>query len=124
VSGQLSFIRNALLAPLDLIMFSKTRRKIITREELEQQSAGPALNGLLHLFSQHFNSLDLIEFICGIVDTEYFDEVRPVFELASKQCPELLCLGIAQFNVRIKRRRIVFVNIYGFPRSSLLGIQS
>ena len=98
ISGQLAFIRCALLAPLDLISFAKAGRRIIAAEDIDSYSNGPTKNALFHLLNQHWNSLELIELLCSVTDSEFYGEVRPIFEIASKQCPELLCLGLACYD--------------------------
>lgn len=47
------------------------------------------------LASQTWNSMELFEFTANIIDTENFEDAKPIFELASRQCPELLCIALA-----------------------------
>lgn len=50
------------------------------------------------MVSSSWNCFDLLEFTGFLIDTEYFEDVKPIFEMASRQCPELLCIGLASLN--------------------------
>jgi hypothetical protein len=98
IPGQLSFIRSALLAPVELLTFAKAGRKIIQGEDVDGVVHGATKHALCHLLPQHWNSLELLELLCSVTESEFYNDVRPIFELASKQAPELLCLGLACFD--------------------------
>lgn len=98
VKGQLSLIFNLLLLGSDMINFgSFPASKVISSDDLNLSTAATK-NLLLSLSGQTWNCYELYELSCKLVDTEFFEDVRPIFELASRQCSELLCIALAMFN--------------------------
>lgn len=101
VKGQLSLIYNLLLLGPELINFGLfPASKVISNDDLNLSTAATK-NILTSLSSQTWNCYEIYELSCKLVDTEFFEDVRPVFELASRQCSELLCIALAMFNVRM-----------------------
>lgn len=47
------------------------------------------------LLTQTWNSLALIDFCARMIDSEFFEDAKPIYEMACRQCPELLCIGLA-----------------------------
>lgn len=98
LKGQLAFIYNTLLVAPEVISFSLfATRKIITSDDFSS-APGSIRNISGSLISSTWNCLDLLEFTGMLIDTEYFEDVKPIFEMASRQCPELLCIGLASLN--------------------------
>ena len=98
IRGQISFIRYSLLLPSDVFNYSWFHsRKVIPLEEVHM-AVGATKNTLSLLYSQTWNCLELMDFISRLVDTDYFDEIRPIFELASRQSPEILCIALSILN--------------------------
>lgn len=98
MKGQLAFLYNALLLSQETLNFSLFPcRKIIVPEDF---SSAPASTRNLSgpLISSTWNCLDLLEFTGFLIDTEFFEDVKPIFEMASRQAPELLCIGLASLN--------------------------
>lgn len=120
VKGQLSLIYNLLLLGPELINFGLfPASKVISSDDLNLSTAATK-NLLLSLSSQTWNCYEIYDLSCKLVDTEFFEDVRPVFELASRQCSELLCIALAMFNVI----SIIFISSLFFCiRFSLHGIQ-
>ncbi|KGG51989.1 hypothetical protein DI09_22p140 [Mitosporidium daphniae] len=57
-------------------------------------------NALLHLFHQPWNAVDLLELTVHLLDVPpCYEDARAMLELAAKQAPELLCLGLAHLRV-------------------------
>lgn len=86
---------------------------MISNEDL---SASTAANKLLlvNLSTQTWNCYEIYELSCKLVDTEFFEDVRPIFELASRQCSELLCIALAMFNVslcQVKESELIESNV-------------
>jgi hypothetical protein len=99
VKGQLSLIYNLLLLGSDVINFGLfPASKVISNEDLNLSTAATK-NILVGLSSQTWNCFEIYDLSCKLVDTEFFEDVRPIFELASRQCSELLCIALAMFNV-------------------------
>lgn len=99
VKGQLSLLYNLLLLGSDSINFSLfSAAKVISNEDLVLSTAATK-NILINLSSQTWNCYEIYDLSCKLVDTEFFEDVRPIFELASRQCSELLCIALAMFNV-------------------------
>jgi CCR4-NOT transcription complex subunit 1 len=42
--------------------------------------------------------MDLFEYTAQVIDTESFEDAKPIFEMASRQCPELLCIALASLD--------------------------
>ena len=100
VKGQLSLIYNLLLLGPEIINFGHfPASKVISSDDLNLSTTATK-NLLLSLSSQTWNCYEIYELSCKLVDTEFFEDVRPIFELASRQCSELLCIALAMFNVR------------------------
>jgi hypothetical protein len=101
VKGQLSLLYNLLLLGPDMINFGQfPASKVISNEDLNLSTTATK-NLLMNLSSQTWNCYEIYDLSCKLVDTEFFEDVRPVFELASRQCSELLCIALAMFNVNL-----------------------
>lgn len=100
LQGQLSFIRNSLSLSPDLIPFFRaTTRPIIRSEEIEQCQNTSLRNALYHFYTQSWNNLDLLEYVSSLLDNSIcYEEVRAILELGSRQCPELLCIGLCMLH--------------------------
>lgn len=72
-------------------------KKVINYEDY-QGSAASIRNLAMSLSHSSWNCHELLEFTAFLIDTEFFEEVKPIFELASRQAPEILCIGLASFN--------------------------
>jgi CCR4-NOT transcription complex subunit 1 len=99
LKGQLALIYNSLLLAPEFLNYSQfpSCRKIISNEDLVGYPAA-AKSVAASLVTSPWNCYELLEFTGLLIDTEYFEEVKPVFEMASRQCPELLCIGLASLN--------------------------
>ena len=58
--------------------------------------------GLSKTVSSFRRSLSLIEILLGAAEEGFYTEVMEMFSLPIKQCPEVLCLGLVQFEVSTK----------------------
>ncbi len=98
IRGQLSLIYNALLLPSEVVNFSLfPGKKVIYQEDYSSLSAtARSIAGTLAM--QTWNSLELFELTASVIDSENFEDAKPIFELASRQCPELLCVALAAIN--------------------------
>lgn len=57
-------------------------------------------HALLHLYHQPWNALDMLEVTVHLLDVPpCYEDARVLLELAAKQAPELLCLGLATLRV-------------------------
>ncbi len=98
VKGQLSLIFNSLLLPSDIINYSLlSERKVVSMDDFSNLSPA-ARNIAMTLSTQTWNCSELFEFTAHIIDTENFEDAKPIFELASRQCPELLCIALASMD--------------------------
>ena len=102
IKGQLSLLYNLLLLGPDAINFGRfpACAKVISNEDLSLSTAATKMM-LVSLSGQTWNCFEIYDLACKLVDTEYFEDVRPIFELASRQCSELLCIALAMFNVSV-----------------------
>lgn len=89
--GQVSFLQHAILAPADVFSFAASPRRQ-DPFDLSGKTRG----------SQNFawNSLDLIETLLELSESQHYTTIRNMFENPIKQCPELLLLGLAQTKVQ------------------------
>ncbi len=94
---------NLLLLGADVINFGRfpAAARVISNEDLNLSTAANKMM-LVNLSNQTWNCFEIYDLSCKLVDTEFFEDVRPIFELASRQCSELLCIGLAMFNVSLK----------------------
>lgn len=92
--GQLSFIRSLLTAPTDSFhLMAYPGRRIINNSDFTQSSANvKALAAVLA--SQTWNSLDLLEVLVDLEESDSADEAQIVLEKGAKQTPELILLGL------------------------------
>eukprot|EP01080_Neovahlkampfia_damariscottae_P005027 gene5027-8624_t len=81
--GQLSIISMAVDAPPDVVNFSLTTRKINT--DFFTKKPNPT-----------WNSLDLVETLLNLGDTDNVKKVKKIFDLPMKQNPEQMLIVIAQ----------------------------
>lgn len=101
VTGQLSFLKHAMMASPELMVFpgaiKESTRHLLTPEDLEGVPlASPTRHALLHLFHQPWNALEFLDLVCHLLDVPpCYEDARSLLELAAKQAPELLCLGLA-----------------------------
>lgn len=52
----------------------------------------------LSLYAQTWNCMNLFVCTSSYIDSEKFESAKPIFELASRQSPELLCLSLARLD--------------------------
>ncbi|PJF16482.1 hypothetical protein PSACC_03678 [Paramicrosporidium saccamoebae] len=98
IKGQLNLIFNCLLLPPDILNLSMlVGKKVIATEDFTNLSPA-ARNIAATLGSQTWNCAELFEFTAQVIDTDNFEEAKPIFELASRQCPELLCIALASMD--------------------------
>ena len=102
-----------LLSPEDIEIVGTSSQSTASASGLTNvsPSSGPAItssisasastrNALLHLFHQPWNAVDLLELTVHLLDVPpCYEDARAILELAAKQAPELLCLGLAHLRV-------------------------
>lgn len=96
IRGQLSLIFYLLLLPPEVVnmsLFTNVRRVLSHEDCASLSPAGRTIAS--NLISQTWNCMDLFEFTANVIDTDAFEDAKPIFELASRQCPELLCIALA-----------------------------
>lgn len=114
VKGQLSLVYNLLLLGSEIVNFGQfPASKVISSEDLNLSTTATK-NLLMGLSSQTWNCYEIYDLSCKLVDTEFFEDVRPIFELASRQCSELLCIALAMFNVPQKSNIYLFLIFLAF----------
>ncbi|XP_022731016.1 CCR4-NOT transcription complex subunit 1-like isoform X4 [Durio zibethinus] len=90
VDGQLSFLRYAVSAPVEIFTFEHSVRKLAYVEACNRHE-------LLSIQGNHaWLSLDLIDVLCQLAERGYANSVRAMLDYPLKHCPELLLLGISQ----------------------------
>uniref|UniRef100_A0A7I4E1I6 CCR4-Not complex component Not1 C-terminal domain-containing protein n=1 Tax=Physcomitrium patens TaxID=3218 RepID=A0A7I4E1I6_PHYPA len=85
--GQLSFLRHAILSAPEVFSFVHSTRKLMETSERKLKSPNYA-----------WLSLDLVEVLCRLAETEHVDEIREILEFPRHHCPELLALSLVQIN--------------------------
>ncbi|CAG8484093.1 12574_t:CDS:2 [Ambispora gerdemannii] len=96
ITGQFSVLRCISNAPVEIFNINEMRtRRVLTMEDFV--TSGANVKSLAPMLtSQSWNSLDFIETLIKLADSEFFEKVRDLFDKASKQTPELVVLGLAQ----------------------------
>lgn len=99
--GQLQLIFHSLNLAPDVLNWSKfsTVRTVINNNDILAPLLSPSSKSIASsLASQTWNCFDLFEFTAHLIDSNYFESAKPIFELASRQCPELLCIALASID--------------------------
>ncbi|CAG8600350.1 5032_t:CDS:2 [Diversispora eburnea] len=96
INGQFSFLRRLVQAPLEVFNINDYPvKKVLSLEDFATASAN--LKSVAGVLTSHpWNSLELVETLIKLADSELFEEIRSLFEKATKQTPEIVCLGLAQ----------------------------
>lgn len=86
---------NLLLLHSDIFNFSsfKTRKVITAADYSSCPSSVISLANTLE--SSTWNCAAIFEFTASVIETDSFEYAKPIFELASRQCAELLCIALA-----------------------------
>ncbi|XP_021286308.1 CCR4-NOT transcription complex subunit 1-like [Herrania umbratica] len=92
VDGQLSFLRYAVSAPLEIFTFEHSVRKLAYVEACDHHKL-QAIQG-----NHAWLSLDLLDVLCQLAERGRANSVQAIIEYPLKHCPEVLLLGIAQIN--------------------------
>ncbi|XVF08470.1 hypothetical protein REPUB_Repub07fG0006100 [Reevesia pubescens] len=92
VDGQLSFLRYAVSAPVEIFTFEHSVRKLAYVEAFDHHELSPVKGNHAWL------SLDLLDVLCQLAERGYANCVRAMIEYPLKHCPEFLLLGIAQIS--------------------------
>ncbi|CAB4419785.1 unnamed protein product [Rhizophagus irregularis] len=96
INGQFNFLRRIVQAPPDIFNINDYPvQKVLSTDDFATSNANlKSMSGMLT--ANPWNSVELIEAMIKMADTDLFEEVRQLFERASKQTPEVMCLGLAQ----------------------------
>lgn len=96
IKGQFSFLNRIVHAPLETFNLNDYPvQKVLSLEDFANSSANlKSMAGLLTL--NPWNSVELIETLIKMADTELYEEIKLLFEKFTKQTPEVVCLGLAQ----------------------------
>jgi CCR4-NOT transcription complex subunit 1 len=95
VKGQFSFLKVAVQSAPELFQLSPSLRRVIDPSAFSAAMKNP----VAALVNQPWNSLELIDSVIRISESEVFDEVKSFLEFAAQQSPELLLLGLSQLPV-------------------------
>eukprot|EP01102_Stenamoeba_stenopodia_P006983 TRINITY_DN1952_c0_g1_i4.p1 TRINITY_DN1952_c0_g1~~TRINITY_DN1952_c0_g1_i4.p1 ORF type:complete len:1011 (-),score=209.50 TRINITY_DN1952_c0_g1_i4:491-3523(-) len=91
ILGQISFLRFAVLAPPDVLTFASTT-------QIQHTDGLPANCKNVTTANHAWLSLDLLDILFHVSETEHYPLVRAMFDQPIKHCPEVLLIGIAQIN--------------------------
>ncbi|CAG8680674.1 868_t:CDS:2, partial [Cetraspora pellucida] len=96
IKGQFSFLHRIVDAPLETFNLNDYPvQKVLSLEDFANSNANfKSMAGLLT--SNPWNSVELIETLIKMADTELYEEIKLLFEKFTKQTPEVVCLGLAQ----------------------------
>jgi hypothetical protein len=107
VAGQLSLIKQAILAPTEIFSFGRIGAPPVLTDAPE---------GARGLLDSTWNNQVLIETLVRTADSDSVSAVRDLFEHAIGQAPELVSVGLAQMNVSFQSVPIVAVfSLIFFP---------
>jgi len=100
--GQFSILKQIVLLKPDYMNFLNIyTRPIITMENPSLVNISSAKSIVSSLVGQVWNSIDLMETLLNLVETDLQKSVLEMFKLASKDSPELLLLGLVQANALV-----------------------
>nr|CAG8466511.1 6213_t:CDS:10 [Entrophospora candida] len=110
LKGQFSFLHQLIqLSPDAFNINDYPVQKVLTIDDFPNSPTNSkSLSEMLT--SCPWNSLELIETLIKMADTDLFEDVRVTFELSIKQAPELICLGLVQIQRPWNSLHIEFVN--------------
>ncbi|KAG9303880.1 hypothetical protein G9A89_005790 [Geosiphon pyriformis] len=110
ILGQFSVLRCIAQAPVEVFSINDVRtRRVLTVDSFA--TSGANVKSLAPMLtSQPWNSLDFIETLIKLADTELYEKVRDLFDGASKQTPELIVLGLARVQKPWSQMHQEFVN--------------
>ncbi|CAG8494332.1 7474_t:CDS:10 [Funneliformis mosseae] len=96
LNGQFSFLRRIVQAPPEIFNINDYPvQKVLSMEDFATSNANlKSMSGMLT--TNPWNSVELIDTMIKMADSNFFEEVRQLFERAAKQTPEVMCLGLAQ----------------------------
>ncbi|CAJ0847288.1 16872_t:CDS:10 [Entrophospora sp. SA101] len=110
LKGQFSFLRH--LVQLSSNAFNINDypiQKVLTTNDFPNSLTHlKSLPGILT--SCPWNSLELVETLIRMADSDLHEDVKVTFELSIKQAPELICLGLAQIQKPWNSLHMEFVN--------------
>lgn len=97
---QLQLLFHSLQLAPDVLNWSKfsTVRTVIAYSDSSAPLSPSSKSIAASLSSQTWNCFDLFEFTAHLIDSNHFEAAKPIFELASRQCPELLCIALASID--------------------------
>ncbi|KAJ3332113.1 hypothetical protein HDU76_001257 [Blyttiomyces sp. JEL0837] len=92
IKGQYSFLKQAVQSAPELFSFSSSMRRVIS-----DPASVTSIKTISSTFlNQPWNSLDLIETLVSISESELYEDVKVFLEFSSQQSPELMLLGLSQ----------------------------
>jgi CCR4-NOT transcription complex subunit 1 len=111
INGQFNFLRRIVQAPPEVFNINDYPvQKVLSMEDFATSNANlKSMSGMLT--ANPWNSVELIETMIKMADTDLFEEVRQLFERAAKQTPEVMCLGLAQIQVNIALWSCIIITI-------------
>jgi len=135
--GQFSILKQIVLLKPDYMNFLNIyTRPIITMENPSLVNISSAKSIVSSLVGQVWNSIDLMETLLNLVETDLQKSVLEMFKLASKDSPELLLLGLVQANAlpwskngeTAKLQKSMIINLVvlflnGHPSSSVVLVK-
>ncbi|KAJ3129357.1 CCR4-NOT transcription complex subunit 1, partial [Irineochytrium annulatum] len=123
VRGQFSFLKQALQGAPELFSLSPNTRRVLN-DSFVIPPSGKTLAGAL--VQQPWNSIDLIEAMLALAETDIYSDVKTFLEFSSQQSPELLLLGLSQLSTQwttVQKElasNLVMMFLIGHPSSSFV----
>ena len=97
-SSQAHFMINLIQAGQpDIVNFNELQKRTLSFEKLTTIKISSLNPSLL----QFFTCLDVLELLIELSDSDYYNEIKALFDLPISKCPELLLLGLAQIQPEI-----------------------
>jgi len=101
--GQFSILKQIVALKPDYMNFSNIyTNPIITMDNPSLINVSSAKSVVSSLVGQVWNSIDLMETLLNLLETDLKNNVLEMFQIASNQSPELLLLGLVQAQPLVK----------------------
>ena len=92
-SSQALFLINLIQAGQpEIVNFNDLPKRTLSLEKLSNIKISSLSPSLL----QFFTSLEILELLVELSESDYYSEIRSLFDLPISKCPEILLLGLAQ----------------------------
>jgi len=96
-NSQINFVLNMISAAQpELVFFNEVQKKTVSSDLYSERKIAALDPPVL----QFFSSLELLETMIELSDSDYYTEIRGLFDLPLEKCPDLLLYSLLEINPR------------------------